>query len=205
MTEEDLVRLYRRGTAAGQRQAHEGCVPAEALLAVVEQRGTDDERLRAINHAMACDACAEELELLRATRVVRERARVSSVAFALAASVLLVAGLGYYTLARQQPRRLDDDLTRGTADGVQLVSPAAAATAIDTLVWHAVPGAASYVMELRSDDGRLLTRGITTDTAFVVPDSVRLARGSVVYWTVSARLTDGSEVRSPARRARLTP
>jgi hypothetical protein len=205
MTEEDLVRLYRRGTAARAMAAREGCVPPEALLAVVERRGTEDERLRAINHAMACVECAEELELLRATRVVRDRARVPNIAFALAASLLLAAGLGYYTLGRQQATRFPDDLTRGTAGDIQLVSPTANTNAIDSFVWHAVAGATSYVMELRNDDGRLLTRGTTADTTLAVPDSVHIAAGSVVYWTVSARLTDGTEVRSPALRVRLTP
>ena len=205
MNEEDLVRLYRRGTAARATPAREGCVPPEALLAVVERRGTEDERLRAINHAMACAECAEELELLRATRVVRDRARVPNIAFALAASVLLAAGLGYYTLGRQQGTRGNDDVTRGAEGELQLVSPTATATAIDSLVWRAVAGATSYVMELRSDDGRLLTRGTTTDTVFAIPDSVRVTPGTVVYWTVSTRLADGTEVRSPARRVRLTP
>ena len=204
MTEEDLVRLYRRGTARETR-GRDGCVSLEALLAVVEKRGTENERLRAINHAMACAECAEELELLRATRVVRDRARVPNIAFALAASVLLAAGLGYYTLGRRQAERPNDDLTRGTAGEVHLVSPSANATAIDTLVWHAVTGATSYRLELRSDDGQLLTRGTTTDTTFAVPDGARVTRRSVVYWTVSARLTDGTEVRSAAQRVRLTP
>jgi hypothetical protein len=205
MTEEDLVRLYRLGTAAGQPRTREGCVPPDALLAAVERRGTEEERARAINHAAACDACAEELELLRATSVVRDRARVPSTALAIAASVLLVAGLGYYTLARQHAVGLNDDLTRGAAEGVHLVSPTETATRLDTLVWHGVTGAANYVMELRSGDGRLLARASTGDTTFVVPDSVRITPGSVVYWTISARLTDGTELRSPARRVRLTP
>ena len=205
MTEEDLVRLYRRGTAARDTRSREACVPPEALLAAVERRGTEDERLRAINHAMECAECAEELELLRATRVVRDRARIPGATFALAASVVLVAGLGYYTLGRQPVTRANDDLTRGTEGEVRLVSPTETAAAIDSLVWHAVPGATSYVTELRSDDGRLLTRGTTADTAVAVPDSIRVAPGTVVYWTVSARLTDGTEARSPARRVRLTP
>lgn len=205
MTGEDLVRLYRRGTAAREARGRDGCVSPEALLAVVEKRGAEDERLRAINHAMACAECAEELELLRATRVVRDRARVPNIAFALAASVLLAAGLGFYTLGRQQAERPNDDVTRGMAGEVQLISPTATAAAIDTLLWHAVTGATSYVLELRSDDGQVLTRGTTTDTAFALPDRVRTTRGSVVYWTVSARLTDGTEVRSAAQRVRLTP
>jgi len=101
MNEGDFVRLYQRGTANRRDAARVGCVPPEALLAVVEQQGSEEERLASINHAMTCADCGEELELLRATRVVRDRARIPHGGFALAASLVLVAGLGYYTLARR--------------------------------------------------------------------------------------------------------
>jgi len=74
MNEGDFVRLYQRGTANRRDAARVGCVPPEALLAVVEQQGSEEERLASINHAMTCADCGEELELLRATRVVRDRA-----------------------------------------------------------------------------------------------------------------------------------
>lgn len=206
MKEDDLVRLYRHGTAARGAADRADCVPPEALLAVVEQRGPEAERLATINHATACADCAEELELLRASRVVRDRARLSPTGLALAASLVLAAGLGYYTLARSRaPAATDDsDPMRGAAGDIQLVSPTASAPRLDTLVWRSVTSATSYAIELRRDDGSLVTRATSADTVFVLPDSARMGPGSTVYWTVSARLADGTELRSAARRVRLT-
>ena len=197
MNEGDFVRLYQRGTANRRDAARVGCVPPEALLAVVEQQGSEEERLASINHAMTCADCGEELELLRATRVVRDRARIPHGGFAVAASLVLVAGLGYYTLARRgspEPA-VDSAVMRGVTGDVQRV---------DSLVWRSMPGVTSYVVEVRREDGTLVTRAATTDTSFVVPDSARVAPGNDVYWTVSARLSDGSELRSAARRVRVT-
>jgi len=197
MNEGDFVRLYQRGTANRRDAARVGCVPPEALLAVVEQQGSEEERLASINHAMTCADCGEELELLRATRVVRDRARIPHGGFALAASLVLVAGLGYYTLARRgspEPA-VDSAVMRGVTGDVQRV---------DSLVWRSMPGVTSYVVEVRREDGTLVTRAATTDTSFVVPASARVAPGNDVYWTVSARLSDGSELRSAARRVRVT-
>ena len=206
MNEGDFVRLYQRGTANRRDAARVGCVPPEALLAVVEQQGSEEERLASINHAMTCADCGEELELLRATRVVRDRARIPHGGFALAASLVLVAGLGYYTLARRgspEPA-VDSAVMRGVTGDIQLVSPAGDVQRVDSLVWRSMPGVTSYVVEVRREDGTLVTRATTTDTSFVVPDSARVAPGNDVYWTVSARLSDGSELRSAARRVRVT-
>jgi len=205
MNEQDLVRLYQRGTLAQRGVDRAGCVPPESLVAVVEQQGSEDERVATLNHALACAECSEELELLRATRVVRDRNRLPHAGLALAASIVLAAGLGSYAIARHRAGTTDDaDPTRGNAGDVQLVSPATSTPRLDTLVWRSVTSAASYGVEIRQDDGTLVTRGTTTDTAFVVPDSVRLTPGSVVYWTVSVRLSDGTQLRSPTRRTNLT-
>ena len=204
MTEEDLVRLYQRGTVRRDASRRADCVSLDALLAAVERRGPEEERLRSINHAMACADCGEELELLRSTRIVRDRARMPSVGFALAASIVVVVGLGYYSLARSRATNVDDLTRDGTGD-VQLVSPLGASTPrLDSLVWRSVAGAASYLIDVRRDDGTLLTRGSTSDTTFVVPDSARVAPAGEVYWSVTARLSDGTELRSVARRVRIT-
>lgn len=206
MKEDDLVRLYQRGTAARRSADRAECVAPEALLAVVEHRGPEAVRLETINHAAACADCAEELELLRASRVVRDRARMSSAGLALAASLVLAAGLGYYSFARSRAGVVTDDadLTRGAATDVQLVSPGASTPRLDTLVWRSATSATSYAIELRRDDGSLVTRAITADTLLVLPDSARVVPGATVYWTVSARLADGTELRSATRRVRLT-
>lgn len=207
MTEEDLVRLYRRATVSRRDPARDGCVPPEALLAVAEQEGPEDARLESINHAMTCTECGEELELLRATRIVRDRTRMPRAGLALAASLVLVAGLGYYSLARGRPSAAGgDDPTRAGSADVQLIAPAdSVAGRLTALVWRPVTGATAYVVEIRRDDGTLLTRAMSTDTMLALPDSVQVTPGSDVYWGVIARLSDGNELRSPARRIRVTP
>ena len=108
-------------------------------------------------------------------------------------------------VARSRSADSGEDLMRDGTGDVQLVSPLSASSQrLDSLVWRSVAGAASYVIDIRRDDGTLLTRGTTSDTTFVVPDSARIEPGSEVYWGVTARLSDGTELRSVARRVRIT-
>ena len=201
MNEQDLVRLFALGTNRGSMPRAD-CPPPEALLAAVERTGSEDERLQTINHAMACTSCGEELELLRASRVVRERPRASRIGFAIAASVLVAIGLGYYSMKRGDGSPTAGDLMRGDAD-VQLAVPATdAAEPLRSLVWHAVPGAAQYTVEVRRDDGTLVLRRASTDTVFAVPDSVAAQATGTVYWGVTAMFPDGTERRSATRRLR---
>ena len=207
MKEEDLVKLYRHGVTR-RDDTRSDCVSPEALLDVVEHRGSEATRLQSVNHAMACADCRDELELLRATRIVRDRARMPRFGFALAASLVLAAGLGFYAFGRQRaPTGIDDagGVTRSGSDDVELVTTGAVSTQAPNLVWRSATGAASYVVELRREDGTLLTRGTTTDTVFAVPDSVRAGPDSDAYWAVTARLSDGTSLSSSARRIRLTP
>ena len=204
MNDDDLVRLYRLGMTP-RTPTREQCVSPEALLGVVERSGSEHDRTEAINHAMGCADCAEELELLRSTRITRERERIPHAGRALAASIVLVIGLGYFGILRSRSGRvIDDDLTRSGAGDVRLVSPDTDARG-GTLTWHSVPGALGYTMELRRDDGTLITRATTSDTVIAVPDSVRATTNDVAYWGVVARLADGTELRSVIRRIRINP
>ena len=204
MNEEDIVRLYRRGmTPRGPAREH--CVSPEALLGVVERSGSEHDRTVTINHAMSCADCAEELELLRSTRITREHARIPR-GIALAASIVLLIGLGYFGVVRSRSAGVVDDLTRSGAGDVQLVVPVPDGNArARTFTWRSVPGALSYTMELRRDDGTVITRASTADTVLTIPDSLRTAPHDFAYWVVVARLTDGAELRSAMRRIRIDP
>src|SRR5262245_28232988 len=120
MNEQDLVRLYALG-ANRSPTSRADCPTPEALLAAVELTGAEDERMNTINHAMTCSDCGEDLELLRASRVVRDRPRASRIGFAFAASALVAIGLGYYTMKRGELPTSAGDLMRGDAD-VQLAT-----------------------------------------------------------------------------------
>jgi hypothetical protein len=201
MNDQDLVRLYALGANRGSA-SRAGCPAPEALLAAVERTGPEEERMRAINHAMTCADCGEELELLRASRVVRDRPRASRIGFALAASALVAIGLGYYAMRGGQLSAGADDLMRGDTD-VQLTTPATDATEpLRSLTWRAVPGAAGYIVEIRRDDGTLVLRSASGDTVFAVPESIAAQTTGDVYWGVTAALSDGTERRSSTRRLR---
>ena len=162
MKEEDIVRLYQRGTSARLGPRRTDCVTPDEMVAVVERLGSEDDRLKTINHAMACADCADELELLRSMRIVKERARLPRFGYAVAASAVLVIGLGYYNLARSRAPA-ERGVLRDAASDVQLVAPIAPTVPqLDTLVWRAVDNATGYVVEVRRGDGTLVGRTATT-------------------------------------------
>lgn len=178
------------------------CPDPEVLLAAVERTAPEAERMRTINHAMTCADCGEELELLRASRIVRERSRVPRTTFAIAASLIAAVGFGYYAMKRGQLPADARALMRGGND-IELASPAKDAVApLQTLVWHPVPGARDYVVEVRRDDGSVVLRSVSSDTVFTVSDSIAAATTGTVYWGVAATLSDGTDRRSATRRLR---
>ena len=73
MRDEELRDAYvaRLGRQQVDRARGE-CVSPEAMLAVVEDRATEDERIDVLDHAMACPACRPEFEALRAIARVGE-------------------------------------------------------------------------------------------------------------------------------------
>jgi len=158
---------------------------------------------------MTCAHCSRSAASGRERPYERRRScQALSTRHARAASLVLAAGLGFYALGRQRaPTGIDDagGVTRSGSEDVRLVSEGAISDQAPNLVWRSTTGAATYVIELRREDGTLLTRGTTTDTVFAVPDSVRAGPASNAYWALTARLSDGTSLASPARRIRLTP
>jgi len=205
LSDEQLRLAY----AASQRRSSAdrlACPAPEALLAVVERSGHESVRLETLDHAMGCDRCRRELDLIRAGGVAaglpkpRTWLRSPSVGLmALAASLLAVAGVRLFMTngdAESGPR------LRGGAGIV--THPTAAAPGGMRLAWRPAAGAMSYRLEVLQA-GRAVLDTTMRDTSFVVSDS--LARGSAdVVWTVSAILDDGTTVsslpaqlRSPSR------
>jgi hypothetical protein len=203
MTESELARLYRQGVTSQRLASRDTCAAPEELLAAVERRGAEAGRLRVINHAMGCPACSEELELLRGLQLKAGTARRQWITIGLAASLLLAAGIGSW---RAFTTSGDENLVRGVGEGVVLIAPSGdIATAPTSFVWSAVRNARRYEIEIRRDDGTLLARDGTSDTTFVAAAGVPFTPATDYYWTVSARLADGSELGTVPRRFRLVP
>jgi len=170
----------------------------EALLAVVEQTGSEAVRLEVLDHVMACSACQRELDLVRASAVAaglpRQRTwfRSPSVGLmALAATLLIAASVKLYMAPA------NDVETGPTLRGGSGVSTYAARwnSSGATLAWHPTTDAASYRLEIIDEAGTAVVDSTLRDTSFVLSDSLARARPAL-SWTVTATLGDGSTVSS---------
>lgn len=192
MNDASLTTLYREALAARRDEARATCPDPGQLVDLVERRGSDAARLATLDHAAACSSCLAELELLRAIRETMPAERRWRLPAAIAAGVLIV--LAGAVAGTRMLRHDQGDALRGPgADGVTLLPSAGSSR---TLVWHAVPGALSYDVEVTTDGGDLVAGRTTVDTVFALPDSLRLRAGVRYLWWVRARRADGGELRS---------
>ena len=208
MTDEELRRAYARATAAQRPANRAACPSPDELLALARREGPEATRLATLDHAMACDSCRSELELLRAIEAAERRETGhhratgwrTPLAIALAASVLLAIGLG---LGREWLGTRPSDTMRGGSGSIALLSPGAAATIDgDSIVfaWRGVAGATRYVVELLDRDGNPVLGATTVDTTVILPRAETPA-GDYRWWVVAE--LPGGERRSETRPVTL--
>lgn len=181
-------RLLAERSARGVREE----VPVEELVAVVERRGSEEERARVLNRVLKTVEGRRELDLVRAAVVAaRPPARRSYWMPMSIAAGLLIAVAGGTMLLRNRPT---DDVMRGTSSAIVLASPSEPVS--DTLpvlfAWRRVPTAHSYEIELVNDAGDLVFQRALTDTTVVLPRDVALKPGATYLWRVIARTPAGS-------------
>lgn len=203
VTRERLQALYQQALASDSGAGRDH-VPPEALLAVVERRGGEDERLRTMDHVMSCPTCRAGFDLLRAVHEARpEPARPAWPAWrsiALAASLLLAVGIA--TQRWRRPDGATPDIMRGAAALPTGLAPVGRvpADSARTFVWRAVEGAQRYDLALLAADGTLLHGASTTDTTYVLPPTVTLGTGDEYQWLVSATLPTSQRSVAPGVR-----
>ena len=207
MNDERLRDLYQKSLAQGPASA---CATPEQLLDLVRREGSEDSRLRTLDHVMACPSCRREFDLLRAVEQagVESGARPSRVRWqwqrmaplALAASLLLALGV---TIALNRAGERPDQ-PRGAGSGVTLLAPAAQVPAHElvTFAWRPVRHANRYVLELlEGSGGKVVLSRETSDTVLVL-DPRLLQPGAEYQWWVRA-VTPAGELASPLRPLRL--
>ena len=204
-----MERVYRRRVAG--RKGGDACVSPEAILAVVQREGREDERLATLDHVMSCAACHREYELLAAVDEAAgesaggsgavHRAWWRSAPLALAASLAAVAAAALLMQGRLQR----GEPVRGGAGDIALVAPGSGTAGAGdlTFVWHPVPGADGYVLELQYD-GAVAFADTTTDTTLTLAEPDRLLPAAEYRWWVR-ELTDGAEPRSSELRTLRLP
>jgi hypothetical protein len=191
VTEQELQDLYGQALSSA-RIGSPGCVPPEALLALVRRESPEAVRLQTLDHVMSCGACLKEYELLRGIEQAGEEMGATGSAvrriwrmapLALAASVLLLIGIGvgYQRLAE------GPDVVRGAGESIVLLTPAAAAPANSELafVWSRVPAAHSYELELLDRNNSPVFSRTTKDTAIVLPQG-EIPPGEYRWWVRAA-------------------
>jgi len=204
MNDERLRDAYERGLPKSDGASSLDDVSAERLRRLVEGEGSESERLRTLDVALSSVEGRRELEIAWAAARAARPQRRSWQRFAIAASVLVVAGSS--ALWWQQHERGLAQVTRGVESPVTLVAPLGEVREdrATRFVWHAVGKADRYLVVVVDTAGTELFATETRDTALVLPDSVRLAPGRAYLWWVQARLTDQSTVTAVTQRLVVT-
>jgi hypothetical protein len=193
------ARILRSREAAGTPAP----VSLEAMLAVIERRGSDADRVRTLDAIMQSAEMRSEFEVLRAAAAAAARPAVPRLVYAMAATLVLAAGAGVWLASTT---RAPDELRGpGAEPAIALVSPGAtiAADAPARFVWRAVPGASAYRLELLDADGTVVYSTRTADSSAVLPPNVTLRRGAEYRWWVKAETPGGEIVTGVPRPLRV--
>jgi len=193
MNDERLQRLYRERPG----QPETTCPDLEVLRTLADGGGGAD-RMRLLDHVMACEECRRAFDLLDAVTVARNRTlsptrRVSWRAPMAAAVATLVIGGGVWLALRPGP-----EVFRGSGDAVTLtlLPPVVdrAASGV-SFTWRSVPGAAAYHLQVVDPEGAPVAERDLVDTTVTVNGPWAGAEGAY-RWRVTASRGDGSTVRS---------
>jgi len=234
----DAYRLASAGPAGGRgRDGHpEGDSPPhpggrslpdpEVILALVEGRGSEEERLATLEAVLKDPELRREFELLRALQVAGKEGGGESSSgggggaarqdgwlspdvsgrslFRRAAVILVAVGVGSFWLQT----RPGPEVVRDAAGGPGLVSPAEAlsSTLPVSFTWRSVEGALRYRVEVVTEGGELVASQVLGDTIFTLDSEellTPLPSAEDYRWWVTAELPGGVEVRSSLRSLRL--
>jgi hypothetical protein len=205
MNDERLRDAYERGLPPSDGSPALDDVSAERLRRLVEGEGPESERLRTLDVALSSAEGRRELEIAWAAARAARPPRRSWQRFTLAASVLLVVGLGASTLWLWQRNPSTRTVLRGSDSPVTLVAPVGEVRSATRFLWRAVGNADRYQIVVVDTTGAEMYAGETRDTALTLPDSVRLMPGQAYLWWVQARLNDQSTVTAVTQRLVVTP
>lgn len=209
-SDQEFIRAYQRVLERLGREDRADCTSPEAILSLVEGTEEEDARLRTLDHVMACPPCREDFELLRAlarsrpAELIEKNAARPSFRFrpqklAWAASLVLALGAGSIWWGSMDTNPAD--VMRGDGDGVQLISPSTGAVLEGDMafVWHPVPGAFRYDLEVFGPDGTVVFQESTPDTVLLARDFPFAPGSPELSWWVTASTADGARISSTIR------
>jgi hypothetical protein len=184
----------------------------EEIAALVDGEGDERQRLDTLERLMATPDGVAELAMVRALRegiVAAQKEQPNVIPFpraatrmqpwlralALSAAVLAIALVGTTQLFDSDA----DDVLRSGNTTVTLIAPGNGARSSGgiTFSWFRIQDA-TYDVELYSAAGKVIVRRQTADSTLSLPAGA-VSRGDYRWW-VTARLDNGTQVRSETRR-----
>ena len=203
LSDDDLRAAYEALLRVQRQDATTQRVSPERMLALVERRGSEAERLATLDAVMSDRESAREFELLRALASARRSSarhglRSPRARLAIAAMLLAIAIPVGHLVSRPSPA----EPMRSALQGAVLVVPPESPSASEsrTFAWHPVAGAQAYRMELLTAAGRPVFTTRTTDTTVTLPRDVTIAANVEHRWWVSTEMADGTQRASVFRR-----
>lgn len=187
MDDETLARAYREAT----RGAADAPRPTpEALARAVRREGSESERLETLNAALASHEGQRELALLAsvaaAERSERRRYFGGLRVLAIAAGLVAVVTAGLYWKARSN----NQEDYRGGTGALELIGATTRADSL-LLIWHSLPAAQRYAVEILDRDGRVVLSTQTTDTTATIARPI--GTESALRWWVQASTATGTQ------------
>ena len=207
MNDDQLRSAYARATASRAGVPRPDCPTPEQLLALVERRGAESERVATASHVARCADCRRDVDLLRAVNATRPAMARRLVSLAAAAVILIVAGIPVVRhYAGESPVSGSTRESTRSADDISLIVPRGDTHDVRPIVlsWRSVPTALRYDVSVVGDDGATPFKLTTSDTAAAIGADVQLERGREYFWTVTAHLADGGERHGEPVSFRLT-
>ena len=170
-------------TDAGESTSH---LTPEQTAGYLDRVLTREERALVEAHLATCADCRGEVVALRPfTGVNQKRRRLWTAGLALgaaAAAVILVIVPGN---SGPEPS-LHRDAAVDTAPAIQPRGPEGPGPRPRVLAWSRLAQASRYRATVFDEEGSILFRAETSDSALQLPDSVRLMPGRSYFWKVEA-------------------
>jgi hypothetical protein len=211
MNDERLREAYERGLPARDSTGPLDDVSAERLRRLVEQEGSETERLRTLDLALSTAEGRRDLDVVWAAARAARPPQRRWMTYAAAAAVLVVVA-GTIVL---KPRAISDSpaapaatsTMRGAESPITLVGPVGpvAEDHATRFTWRRVGRAERYTVVVVDTTGTEVFASETRDSSLALPDSVRLVAGREYLWWVQARLTDQSTVTAVTQRFLVEP
>ena len=210
MNDLELRAMYQRLVELRSDADRHRCASPEEIVALAEGVLPEEERVRLLTHVATCMYCQRDLGVVRTVVVTREgdaSSRRTSRFVTVAAAAAAAAFVGTMLFSRAN-RNQEGEVMRGGGTDISAVAVAPIGAVTDsagplTFVWHPVPRTTRYDVEVLTDAGALVYATSQTDTSFVIPPSVQLARSTDYLWRISAALETGATTPFPAKRFRI--